>query len=169
MPRHLVFWITVLSAALVGPTCNGKSYVPVLDALRCPLMPDDSYWHADVSELPVHPRSDAWVRSIGIDAPVHPDFGSTPSFGGLSGTPIGIPYVVVGYDQPFVPVEFDFASESDPGPSRPNGGGEARGYGRDPEHPGRGDHAAAEQAGAGWRREELARLANGPPLARIIQ
>ena len=39
---------------------------------------------------------------------LHPDFGSDPTY--------GIPYVVVPSTQPLVPVSFDYASESDPGP-----------------------------------------------------
>jgi len=117
MARAPLLLLALLSGLLAGPTCASRPYVPLLDAFDCPLMPDDSYWHADVSALPVHPRSEAWVHSIGLDAPVHPDFGSSPRFGGLSlGGPVGIPYVTVGQRQPRVPVSFDFAAESDPGP-----------------------------------------------------
>ncbi|WP_407526863.1 hypothetical protein [Methylobacterium oryzisoli] len=42
---------------------------------------------------------------------LHPDFGTQ-----WEGAPIGIPYVVVGRDQPRVPVRFTDAHESDPGP-----------------------------------------------------
>src|SRR5687768_13700585 len=42
----------------------------------CPLFPSDSFWHADVSELPVHPSSGQWVASIGLNASLKADFGS---------------------------------------------------------------------------------------------
>lgn len=78
----------------------------------CPTFPADNYWHADVRALPVHPMSGAWRASIGLGAGMHADFGS----GTWEGGPIGIPYVVVPADQPSVPVSFDYADESDPGP-----------------------------------------------------
>ena len=68
--------------------------------------PDDNPWNTDVSAAPVDPNSDALVASIGLDAPLHPDVGKTS----------GIPYVVVPADQPKVPVAFEYADESDPGP-----------------------------------------------------
>jgi hypothetical protein len=65
-----------------------------------------------VDRLPVHPRSAEIVRSIGLDAHVHADFGSGPWEGG----PIGIPYVTVPRGQPRVSVRFEYANESDRGP-----------------------------------------------------
>jgi hypothetical protein len=78
----------------------------------CPLFPSDNAWHADVSRLPKHPRSAAFMQSMGTGAGLHTDFGS----GTWDGGPIGIPYVVVPASQPRVPVRFDYAGESDPGP-----------------------------------------------------
>lgn len=76
------------------------------------LFPADNAWNRDVSDAPVDPRSDALIASIGLDEPLHPDFGTV-----WQGAPNGIPYVVVGGDQPRVPVEFvRFPDESDPGP-----------------------------------------------------
>jgi hypothetical protein len=60
----------------------------------------------------VHGRSRAILRSIGLDERVHPDFGS----GKWDGGPIGIPYVSVPGNQKKVPVSFQYADESDPGP-----------------------------------------------------
>jgi hypothetical protein len=59
----------------------------------------------------VHPQSDTFVNSIGRGDHMHPDFGTV-----WNGAPIGIPYTVVGAGQPKVPVSFDYADESDPGP-----------------------------------------------------
>ncbi|MBE2317479.1 hypothetical protein DVA67_015960 [Solirubrobacter sp. CPCC 204708] len=73
----------------------------------CPIFPASSPWNQRVDDAPVHPRSDAMVRAIGLDDPVHPDFGS----GG-----IGIPFQVVGERQRRSKVSFQYASESDRGP-----------------------------------------------------
>ncbi|MBY0299952.1 MAG: hypothetical protein K2X71_28595 [Methylobacterium sp.] len=75
------------------------------------LLPDDSPWHRDVSRDRVDPRSDRILARIGLNTTLHPDFGTQ-----WEGAPIGIPYVVVGKDQPRVPVQFTDADESDPGP-----------------------------------------------------
>jgi hypothetical protein len=78
----------------------------------CPVFPASNPWNQRVDRLPVHPKSDAIVRSIGLDDTMHADFGS----GLYEGAPIGIPFVTVGAGQPKVPVSFDYASESDRGP-----------------------------------------------------
>lgn len=75
------------------------------------LLPDDSPWHRDVSKDPVDPNSAKILARVGLDKPLHADFG--PEW---QGAPIGIPYVVVSKDQPRVPVAFTDAEESDPGP-----------------------------------------------------
>lgn len=77
----------------------------------CAVFPGDNAWNQDVSALPVHPRSAAFISSISADGDtfLHPDFGSNPDY--------GIPYVVVPPGQGLVPISFgDFADESDPGP-----------------------------------------------------
>jgi hypothetical protein len=109
-----------VAAAL--PLLAGRPRAP--EALRlpeapgCPLMPPRSYWHADVRSLPVHPKSAAWVTTIGATAPLRADFGS----GLWDGGPIGMPYVVVPGTQPRVEIEFDYWQESDPGaPGEPPG------------------------------------------------
>jgi hypothetical protein len=74
--------------------------------------PDDNPWNLDVSQAPVDANSAALIASIGLDRGLHPDFGTV-----WDGAPNGIPYVVVGGDQPGVPISrFDYADESDPGP-----------------------------------------------------
>ena len=76
------------------------------------MSPADSFWHADVSGLPVHAQSAAWVSSVGATAGLKADFGS----GTWDGGPIGIPYTTVPGSQARVPVTFGYADESDPGP-----------------------------------------------------
>jgi hypothetical protein len=73
----------------------------------------DNAWNTDVSAMPVDPRSDVLIASIGLERGLHPDFGA----GLYDGAPIGIPYVVVDAAQARVPVTFTaYGSESDPGP-----------------------------------------------------
>src|SRR3954447_24379867 len=57
----------------------------------CPVFPADNHWNLRVDTLPVHPNSDAIVRSIGAGEHMHADFGS----GRYQGAPIGIPYRTV--------------------------------------------------------------------------
>ena len=75
------------------------------------LMPPHDEWNRDVSNDSVDPLSDAIIASIGADKPLHEDFGIV-----WKGAPGGIPYHVVSGDQPKVPITFDYADESDPGP-----------------------------------------------------
>jgi hypothetical protein len=73
--------------------------------------PADNPWNQDISSAPVDPNSAALIASIGTGTGLHPDFGTV-----WNGAPIGIPYVVVSGTQARVPVSFDYADESDPGP-----------------------------------------------------
>ena len=91
-----------LSSVPLGPNAD-------LGGFR--LLPDDSPWNQDISAAPVDPNSEAILARIGLDTTLHADFG-----GEWEGTPIGIPYVVVGGDREKVPVTFEYAEESDPGP-----------------------------------------------------
>jgi hypothetical protein len=76
----------------------------------CPIFPADNAWNRDVSGDPVDPDSTAIIANINANGGkmVHPDFGATLEY--------GIPYVVVPQNQATVPMMFDYASESDPGP-----------------------------------------------------
>lgn len=73
--------------------------------------PSDNEWNRDVSGDPVDPSSNALIASCGATRPLHPDFGTV-----WNGAPNGIPYIIVRGQQPRVPVSFQYASESDPGP-----------------------------------------------------
>jgi hypothetical protein len=75
------------------------------------LLPDDNPWNQDISREPVDPQSGRIIAAIGLDKPLHPDFGTV-----YNGAPNGIPYMVVDNKQPKVPVQFQYADESDPGP-----------------------------------------------------
>jgi hypothetical protein len=72
--------------------------------------PADNPWNTDISSLPVVSNSATLIAACGLRN-LHPDFGTT-----YNGAPNGIPYVVVHAGQQRVPVTFDYADESDPGP-----------------------------------------------------
>jgi hypothetical protein len=98
-----------LTAAVCAAGLSSATASPLPGAPQCPLFPPDNHWNLRVDRLPVHPNSDAVVRSIGLGEHVHADFGS----GLWEGGPIGIPFATVGRGQHRGPVEFDYASESD--------------------------------------------------------
>jgi hypothetical protein len=129
--------------------------IPGSSEYGCSIFPADNPLNQEVANLPESPNSQAYVESIGLSAHLHPDFGNNPSY--------GIPFVVVGPEQPKVPIKFTaYGSESDPGPypvplNAPIEGGGRRG---------RGDKHVlvlqegtcidyelykATQKGAGWR------------------
>jgi len=75
------------------------------------IFPANSPWNTDISGETVDPNSDKLITSIGKDIHLHPDFGTV-----WQGSPIGIPYNIVGGSQAKVNVSFRYDSESDPGP-----------------------------------------------------
>jgi hypothetical protein len=77
-------------------------------ARRCPVFPADNPWNQRVDKLPVSADSARLISSIGLDAPVHADFGS----GKWDGGPIGIPFDVVSRKTPRRRVSFEYAAES---------------------------------------------------------
>ncbi|HYI17583.1 MAG TPA: hypothetical protein VD836_02685, partial [Solirubrobacteraceae bacterium] len=72
----------------------------------CPVFPADNPWNTDVSRAPVDTAHD-YIGSLG-SMTLWPDFGG--------GGEYGIPFVSVPFTQPLVPVSFEVADESDPGP-----------------------------------------------------
>ncbi len=115
----------LLGVALASLGCGGVSpSVPVSSApspepsvgggggaaiAGCTVFPPDNPWNTDISQQPVDPSSDAYIASMnGASTFLHADFGSDPTF--------GIPWTTVPASQPRVPMVFDFADESDPGP-----------------------------------------------------
>lgn len=76
---------------------------------HCPVFPSNNPLNEEIADAPVNPNSANYVASIGLTAHLHPDFGTNPTY--------GIPYTVVGPEQPEVPIKFTaYRSESDPGP-----------------------------------------------------
>jgi len=78
-------------------------------APHCPVFPANNAWNQRVDKLPVASASAQLIASIGLDAPVHADFGS----GTWDGGPIGIPFDVVSRTTPRHRVSFEYADESD--------------------------------------------------------
>jgi hypothetical protein len=77
--------------------------------VTCAVFPPDNAINQDISSAAVDPNSDRYIASIGASGHLHPDFGSPADY--------GIPYTVVGPDQPKVPINFTaYGDESDPGP-----------------------------------------------------
>jgi hypothetical protein len=75
----------------------------------CPVFPASNALNTDISRAPLDPNSASYVASIGLSAHLHPDFGVNPAY--------GIPYTVVGAQQPKAPITFtEFGEESEPGP-----------------------------------------------------
>jgi hypothetical protein len=112
MRRARAVLTCLVASGLAAFPVAGAGAISPPGASGCPVFPADNVWHSDISKLPVHPRSTAWMASMdGASTDLHPDFGS-------SGEPMpyGIPYIVVGSSHADVPVDFSYPDESDPGP-----------------------------------------------------
>ena len=83
---------------------NGRLYGRVV-------FPPDNPWNQDISKSPVDANSNKLIASIGADRKLHPDFGTF-----WDGRPSGFQYLVVDGQEPRLPVEFEYADESEPGP-----------------------------------------------------
>ena len=107
LPLLLLGLLPMSSAADSPPTVPG--------ARACPIFPATNPWNERVDHLPVAHDSAAMIAAIGLDAPVHPDFGSYAGY--------GIPYNIVGTSTPRSTVTFQYSSESDhvgyPIPAKP--------------------------------------------------
>jgi len=94
---------------LIFSSCNGNdSKTPV----NAKVFPADNIWNTPIDKLPVSPKSDVFIETIGKDKTLHPDFGS----GLYEGAPIGIPFIAVNGKQKKVNVSFTYHDESDKGP-----------------------------------------------------
>jgi hypothetical protein len=106
--RALVASVSAAFALLLLP--GSAAHALRLPAARhCPVFPANNAWNQPVDKLPVASASDQMIASIGLDAPVHADFGS----GKWDGGPIGIPFDVVSRTTPRHRVSFEYADESD--------------------------------------------------------
>jgi hypothetical protein len=75
------------------------------------IFPADNPWNTDISNEDIDPNSDYIIAGIGNDIHLHPDFGTV-----WENAPIGIPYNIIGGNQPMKAIFFQYDSESDPGP-----------------------------------------------------
>jgi hypothetical protein len=108
--------LALVLAAVTGPATGASSdeaaatrVAKPIAGTHCSEFPADNWWHADVSHLPEHARSAAWLSHMDTDVDLHPDFG--PSYG--DGPNYGIPITVVGKKHAKSKVSFDYSSESD--------------------------------------------------------
>ena len=105
----LVAAVVVAGAGAGSTTSTAEVGSTTASVGGCRVFPATSWWHADVSRLPVHARSRQWLSHMSTDRRLHPDFG--PSYG--DGPNYGIPVTVVGSGHPRVQVAFEYADESD--------------------------------------------------------
>jgi hypothetical protein len=117
--RRLLLLIPACAAIAAGAlvpalarSAGGSASVsgsPILPgAPHCHVFPADNAWNQRVDHLPVAKDSPQLIARIGLDDPVHPDFGTV-----YDGAPNGIPYAIVTNATKRVPVSFQYASESD--------------------------------------------------------
>jgi hypothetical protein len=99
----------MLSAPATARTARAHHADAPGEEYGCPILPAEDPLNQEIADAPVNPNSAEYVASIGLSAHLHPDFGTNPSY--------GIPYAVVGPEQPKVPIKFTaYKAESDPGP-----------------------------------------------------
>jgi len=103
---RLAFAAVVAAVLLTGSSAQALR-LPA--ARHCPVFPASNAWNERVDTLPVASDSAQLIASIGLDSPVHADFGS----GMWDGGPIGIPFDVISSRTPRSRVSFQYADESD--------------------------------------------------------
>jgi hypothetical protein len=103
------YWTVAAVLGTMFLTGSSAQALRLPAARHCPVFPANNPWNQRVDKLPVAPDSARLIASIGLDAPVHADFGS----GKWDGGPIGIPFDVVSRMTPRSHVRFDYADESD--------------------------------------------------------
>lgn len=87
--RTIAIPVLAIAALSSAPSFAANRPVP---GTTCPTFPANSWFHADVSRLPVHPRSNQWMAHMSPSVKLHPDFG--PSYGEIP-VPYGIPVTIV--------------------------------------------------------------------------
>jgi hypothetical protein len=103
--------IAVAAAAALLRGGVGRA-TPLPGAPHCEIFPANNPWNQRIDRLPVAKNSARLIASIGLNDPVHPDFGA----GLYDNEPIGIPFAVVSNRTRRVPVRFHYAAQSNPGP-----------------------------------------------------
>jgi hypothetical protein len=67
--------LAVVLVTVPGPGVAREPAAKPIAKTHCSEFPADNWWHADVSHLPVHSRSAAWLSHMSTDVNLHPDFG----------------------------------------------------------------------------------------------
>jgi hypothetical protein len=116
LPRPAIVMALAASMVMtVGVPLEVAAAVRIPGAPDCRVFPSTNVWNKRVDGLPVRADSDTLVDSIGVDAPLHPDFDSHSGY--------GIPWNVVSSSTPRRTVSFQWPDESDrvkyPIPSSP--------------------------------------------------
>jgi hypothetical protein len=101
--------LAVLACALLLAAVPSGARAADVPGTSCSVYPSDNVWNADISNLPLNPRSAAWLASTGATSgrKLHPDFG---------GPPYGLPFNVVNNAHATSNYDFLYSDESDPGP-----------------------------------------------------
>lgn len=113
MAHRRAAFVVLLVAVFAVPGSGVDAFPsgPTVPVKPCPVLPADNIWHADVSALPVEPRSAEWLSHMSASTRrLHPDFG--PSYGDQP-VPYGIPITRVRRGHAKVTVRFTYADESD--------------------------------------------------------
>jgi hypothetical protein len=106
--------VAALLVTRFGGDAVASAGTPLPGAANCPMFPADNVWNTPITNLPVASHSAAWLGSMNAGSTnLHPDFG--PS--GDPSNPYGMPYTVVPTGHQFVSIAFQYAAESDPGPT----------------------------------------------------
>jgi len=107
--------IFLLGTSLIAALITG-AFSYTMDDYSGKVFPVDHALNTPIDTLPVHPRSQNYINSIGANTSLHPDFGTQWDDNGTIRM-IGIPFNLVGADQPLVPITFFlYDDESDRGP-----------------------------------------------------
>ncbi len=93
---------------LMAGSPSPAAAAPLPKAPNCPVFPADNVWNEPVDTLPVRSDSETLKATIGLNASLHPDFGSYAGY--------GIPFNVVGAGTPKYTVPFKWPGQSDAGP-----------------------------------------------------
>jgi hypothetical protein len=99
--------VPTVSQGIVFPQSSSpvkRADVPVVGG--CQIFPANNWWNTDISNYPLDKLSAQYIAAL--PGNLHPDFGHDPHY--------GIPFNIVPKSQKKVPVTFNYASQSDPGP-----------------------------------------------------
>ena len=106
--RLAIACAATLALLAVAPPHTTVARAALVPGTTCTLLPQDNVWHADISALPLDPKSSVYMATaLGPALKLHPDFGAYP---------YGMPVNVVPDSHQSGSVQFQYAGESDPGP-----------------------------------------------------